>query len=261
MTDAMVAEFDVLAGWTEEAIGALGCDYAVPAACRGSGDPDALRWLAHPLDLAADSRMLDCGSGMGGPAAWLQERYGVRPVCLDPMPAAAGCSQRVFRLPSVIARAAALPFADGVFDAAWCLGVLCTTPRKSHLLRELRRVLRSDGRLAILVLTCERDPSENRMSARRSPTGNYFPTGPEIHRLLRTSGFDVSESIDATTLPPPPPDWQRQSAEVESLIRRRHGTDPRWAQAQRQSDALRTMLGEGRIRTVLLHARALDAYR
>jgi hypothetical protein len=43
MTDAMVAEFDVLAGWTEEAIGALGCEYAVPAACRGSGDPDALR--------------------------------------------------------------------------------------------------------------------------------------------------------------------------------------------------------------------------
>ena len=39
----------------------------------------------------------------------------------------AGCSG----CPSVVALSQALPFADGAFDAAWCLGVLCTTADKA----------------------------------------------------------------------------------------------------------------------------------
>ena len=34
--EAMEAEFDVVAAWTQEAVDRLGPDHAIPAGCRGS---------------------------------------------------------------------------------------------------------------------------------------------------------------------------------------------------------------------------------
>ena len=46
MTDAMEAEFDLVAEWTRQAVRRLGEDHALPAACQGSASPAALDWLA-----------------------------------------------------------------------------------------------------------------------------------------------------------------------------------------------------------------------
>ncbi len=73
---AMEAEFDTVAEWTEQAVRELGRGYAIPAACRGSGSPADLAWLAERLDLRGDDRFLDAGGGLGGPAAWLHEHLG-----------------------------------------------------------------------------------------------------------------------------------------------------------------------------------------
>ena len=59
---------------------------------------------------------------------------------------AVAASRRLFGLPGVVAAAQALPFADGSFDAAQCLGVLCTLSDKAAALDELRRVLADDAR-------------------------------------------------------------------------------------------------------------------
>ena len=40
-SEAMEAEFDTVAGWTEEAVRALGAETAIPAGCRGSGSEDS----------------------------------------------------------------------------------------------------------------------------------------------------------------------------------------------------------------------------
>ena len=82
------AEFGTVAGWTEEAVLALGPDHAVPAGCRGSGSEGALRWLADALAVRPGDRVLDSGAGVGGPAGWLAAERGVRPVCAEPMAAA-----------------------------------------------------------------------------------------------------------------------------------------------------------------------------
>ncbi|MCW2536917.1 MAG: Methyltransferase type 11, S-adenosyl-L-methionine-dependent, partial [Modestobacter sp.] len=80
-SEAMESEFGTVAGWTEQAVAALGPGYAVPAGCRGSGSEAALRWLADELAVRPGERVLDAGAGVGGPAGWLAAERGVRPVC------------------------------------------------------------------------------------------------------------------------------------------------------------------------------------
>ena len=58
-TTPMEAEFDTVAAWTEQAIDELGRPYALPAACRGSGSPAELAWLAHGLALGGEDRFVD----------------------------------------------------------------------------------------------------------------------------------------------------------------------------------------------------------
>ncbi|MGY1689342.1 class I SAM-dependent methyltransferase [Geodermatophilus sp. SYSU D01105] len=238
---AMESEFGTVAGWTEEAVRTLGDEYAVPAGCRGSGSEGALRWLADRLALADGSRVLDDGAGVGGPAGWLAAERGVRPVCAEPMAAAAGAAARLFGLPSVAAVAQALPFRDTAFDAAWCLGVLCTTSDKAGALAELRRVLRPGGRLGLLVFVADR-PLPPPL-----PEGNEFPAADELPGLLDAAGLRLLETADAD-LGDSPPEWSERADAVDAEVARRHGEDPRWREAQEQSRRVGRLLSEGALR-------------
>lgn len=237
-SDAMKAEFDTVAAWTEQAVRALGPEYAMPAGCRGSGSEGALRWLADRLRLEPGDRVLDDGAGVGGPAGWLAAEWGVRPVCAEPMAGAALASARLFGLPSVVTVAQDLPFADSSFDAAWCLGVLCTTSDKLPALRELRRVLTDGGRLGLLVFVAEA-PLPPPL-----PEGNHFPSATEMRSLLADAGFVLTDSATAD-LSDSPPEWSERADEVDAEIERRHGDDPRWAEAQEQSGRVGRLLSDG----------------
>ena len=57
MTDAMEAEFDLVAEWMRQAVRELGDDHALPAACQGSASPVALDWLAAACGLDAGTRL------------------------------------------------------------------------------------------------------------------------------------------------------------------------------------------------------------
>jgi SAM-dependent methyltransferase len=251
MTDdaqAMVAEFDTVASWTAEALADLGGDYALPAACRGSGSPAALAWLCEALQLTTGTTLLDIGAGVGGPGAFAAQRYGACPVLTDPMPAAVAAGRSVFGLPSAVCTSQQLPFRDGHFDAAWALGVLCTTPDKLDLLREARRVLAPTGRLGLLVLVRTRDQLDEQ------PEGNTFPSYDELRELLGQAGFQVVEQADASEFADPPIAWQSRVDRVEALIAQRHGTEPAWHTAQAQSGVIGRLLRLGQLRTVLVHA-------
>jgi SAM-dependent methyltransferase len=247
-TTAMEAEFDTVAGWTEAAVAALGDDYAIPAACRGSGSPAALDWLAEALELGQGVRFLDAGAGLGGPAAWLADRYGVQSVLAEPMGHAAAGSRRLFGLPSVLAWSQQLPFATASFDAGWALGVLCTTNRKLELLTELRRVLVPTGRLGLLVYVAETDPLPD------CPEGNFFPTPDELGRGVEEAGFLVIQQIDGSGLPGAPVGWQARVDRVEDEITGRHHRDQRWQEARTQERRLGSLLRLGHVRPQLLHA-------
>jgi SAM-dependent methyltransferase len=240
-SEAMEAEFGTLAAWTEQAVGALGPEYAVPAGCKGSGSEAALRWLADGLELRGDSRVLDDGAGVGGPAGWLAAERGVSPVCAEPMPDAVRAAHRLFGLPGVVAAAQALPFADASFDAAWCLGVLCTLSDKAAALGELRRVLADDGRLGLLVFVADGPLTGPR------PEGNEFPSTGELHRLLGDAGFALVATGEAD-LDDSPPQWQQRADAVDEEVARRHGDAPELAQAQEQASRVGRLLAGGQLR-------------
>jgi SAM-dependent methyltransferase len=246
-SEAMESEFGTVAGWTEEAVLALGPEHAVPAGCRGSGSEGALRWLADALAFAPGDRVLDSGAGVGGPAGWLAAERGMRPVCVEPMEPAVHAGRTLFALPSVVALSQSLPLADDSFDAAWCLGVLCTTEEKAALLAELRRVLVDGGRLGLLVFVAD-EPLPPPL-----PEGNSFPSSAEVEELLAAAGFQVTDQADAD-LSDSPAEWRARADAVDAEVQRRHGDDPQWAEAEEQSGRVGRLLSSGALRPRLLAA-------
>lgn len=249
---AMEAEFDTVATWTEEAVAELGRGYAIPAACRGSGSPADLEWLAAGLALAGDDRFLDAGAGLGGPSAWLEEHldgaWRGTPLLVDPMVHAVAASRRLFGLPALVAAGEHLPLPDDAVDAAWSLGVLCTTTAKHDQLAELERVLVPGGRLALLVLVADTEPLPE------SPEGNHFPTRAVLRDELAGAGFVVTGEIDAADLPDASPDWCRRADRVADLVTRDHRDHPSWRQADAQHSVLGRLMEQGHVATTLVRA-------
>lgn len=240
MTDPMSAEFDTVAEWTAHVARDLGPDFYVPAGCRGSGNPAALDWLIDALELGADDTLLDCGAGVGGPAAYAAQAREVRPVLLEPEAGACRASRSLFGFPVAQASASALPVGDETFDAAWCLGVLCTMSDQLELLTELRRVVRAPGRIGLLVFV-----AQTSLTADQQPEGNHFPTDDSLARLLEEAGLQVVDRIGTADLPEIPAEWQSSVDAVENELERRHGQDEVWQLSERQSGQMGRLLGDG----------------
>jgi SAM-dependent methyltransferase len=242
---AMEAEFDTVAAWTADVARDLGPGHHVPAGCRGSGGPAALRWFLDRLAPAPRTPFLDVGAGVGGPAAFAAQEAGVRPVLTEPQGGACRAARRLFGLP-VVQAGSALPVGDGAVGVGWCLGVLCTVPDQPQLLRELRRVLAPDARFGLLVYVAERD------EVRDAPEGNHFPTAAALAALLDDAGLTVVDSAQLAEFAATPPLWEERADAVEAELERRHGTDPRFVTAQRQAGRIGRLIADGEVTGTML---------
>jgi SAM-dependent methyltransferase len=249
MNEAMDAEFDTVAGWTADVAIELGQEFYLPAACRGSGSPSALQWLIDHLALSRTDRMLDCGAGLGGPAAFAVQRTGAEVVLTDPEFLACRSAVRLFDLPALQA-ASELPFAAHSFDVAWSLGVLCTVSDQPALLAEMRRVLTDDGRIGLLVFVAAASSVPNQ------PEGNNFPSVAGLPGLIADAGFRIEATVPVTELGSPPQDWAERADHVEAVVARRHKGDPKWERANRQSELMGDLLKSGEVAGTLVIARA-----
>jgi SAM-dependent methyltransferase len=122
--------------------------------------------------------------------------------------------------------------------------VLCTTSDKAEALAELRRVLRDGGRLGLLVFVAAR-PLPPPL-----PEGNEFPTEPELLGLLDAAGLRL-EATATADLGDSPAEWSERADAVDDEVARRHGEDPRWAEAQEQSRRVGRLLSGGALRAWL----------
>jgi arsenite methyltransferase len=93
----------------------------------------------------------------------------------------------------VRADAASLPFEDGSFDLALCECSLCLFPDKATAVRELHRVLRPGGRLALAdaVVKRERLPEELRGPLATAACVGEALSAEELARLLEATGFFI----------------------------------------------------------------------
>lgn len=121
-----------------------------------AGFVDATRHLLAQLELGPDSRLLDVGCGIGGPARMAAAERGCQVTGVDLSPdfvaaartltSAVGLSDRVtFRLVD----ADDLGVEDGAFDAAMLVHVGMSVPDKGAVFGQVRRALRERGRFVV----------------------------------------------------------------------------------------------------------------
>jgi MPBQ/MSBQ methyltransferase len=120
---------------------------------RGRAATDELAELAG---LQPDWRVLDVGSGPGGSARYLAEKWGCRVLGVDLTPAYVDLATILSDLVGLaestdfrVASATALPCGNAEFDLVWLEHVQMNIADKAGLVSELGRVLRPGGRLAL----------------------------------------------------------------------------------------------------------------
>ncbi len=240
-------EFDTEAAWTVEILAPMAPDDAIPGACRGSGDPAALDWLADALEVNQATRFLDLGGGIGGPAAWLRQRQGCDPVVADPMIDAVRGARTLFGL-AAAAVLDPLPFPGGAFDAAWALAVLSTVDDQAATLSELHRVVAPGGHLGLH----EYLRTDGRLA--HPPAGNDFLTLSELTTALTGAGFEIVEGIGADRLGSPPAAWQASVEQVKRTLAERHAGEDALEEGQRAEARFAELLETGALTVRLVHA-------
>ena len=163
--------------------------------------------LAQLADFEAGWRVLDVGGGLGGPARVLAETNGCNVTVLDLTPefceVGAWLTERTWLTDQVqfkVGDALAMPFADGSFDAAWTQHSSMNIRDKEALYREIRRVVRSGGRLAIHeIMAGPKQPIHFPVPWAPEPSISFLSPPAEIRALLQTLGFREIAWNDTST--------------------------------------------------------------
>ncbi len=162
--------------------------------------------LAERMRLDPASRVLDIGSGLGGPARTLAEAYGCHVTGVDLTPAfceaAEAMSQWVGLTDRVTFRqgdATSLPFAAESFDAAMTIHVAMNIPAKERMYAEAHRVLKPGAVFAVYdVLQGEGGDVLYPVPWARDPSISHLATPEGMRSLLSGAGFELLDVRDTT---------------------------------------------------------------
>ena len=126
------------------------------------------REMVKSLAPAPNDKVLDIGSGIGGPARWIAKTFSCHVTGIDltadfcraaeTLNTATGLADKV----SIVhGSALALPFADASFDRAYSQNVVMNIADKAAFYREARRVLKPGGLLVLSNLARGTGPEPN----------------------------------------------------------------------------------------------------
>jgi SAM-dependent methyltransferase len=166
----------------------------------------ATKELASALDISSDARVLDIGSGLGGPSRYLASTYGCRVQGIDLtrsfVDAARFLAERTGlagRVTYDCADALALPFDADTFDIAWTQHVAMNIENRAALYAEAFRVLRPGGRFAMFdVVAASGEPLHYPVPWARSAETSFLRMANDMRALLTGAGFRIQSWTDCT---------------------------------------------------------------
>lgn len=162
--------------------------------------------LARAAKVDATKHVLDVGSGVGGTSRCLAREFGCRVTGIDLTEeycsAAAMLTDRTGLSKLVDYRhgdATSLSFPDASFDIVWTEHAAMNIPDKPRLYKEMHRVLKPGGTLAIYdILAGPSGPVLFPVPWARTPEASFLTTPDELRSLLETAGFEVEAWLDTT---------------------------------------------------------------
>ena len=166
----------------------------------------ATQEIAAQLALRPGERILDIGSGIGGPARWFAAKFAVQVTGVDLTPefcAAAEALNAATGLTDCVTilngSALALPVPDGAFDAAYSQNVIMNIADKQLFYREAFRALRPGGRLALSNL-CAGPAGEPYFPVPWATTRetSFLATPESMRADLVAAGFEIADFRDIT---------------------------------------------------------------
>lgn len=163
--------------------------------------------LANLAVISAGMSVLDVGSGVGGPARFLAETHGCEVTGVDlsePFVEAAryltartGQDDKVsFETGSALA----LPFEDGMFDAALLQHVAMNIADRPLLYREIRRVLKPGGKFATFDVVLNSGDPLYPVPWARTPGESFLLTAEATCEAIEAAGFGTLVRRDDTTV-------------------------------------------------------------
>ena len=162
--------------------------------------------LARAAGLDATKYVLDVGSGVGGTSRCLAKEFGCRVTGIDLTDEYCKVAKILTAKTDLLnlvdfqqADATQLPFDDQTFDVVWTEHAAMNISDKAQLYKEMYRVLKSGGTLAIYdVLAGSSESVIFPVPWARTADTSFLVQPAELHQLLVNTGFTVTDWTDTT---------------------------------------------------------------
>ena len=167
---------------------------------------EATMEVAALLPVSPADHILDVGSGIGGPARYIADRFCCRVTGIDLTSEFCRVAHHLTAQLNLTERvtfeegnALAMPFADETFDGAYSMNVSMNIADKAGLYTEIHRVLRPGGWLVLSeIAQGPNDALEYPTPWAATAQASFLVTPDETHSGLEASGFTVGASRDTT---------------------------------------------------------------
>jgi SAM-dependent methyltransferase len=166
---------------------------------------EATEEIAGMLNVAPTDRLLDVGSGIGGPARYMAQRFGCRVTGIDLTAEFCEVARHLTRLLDLESKvdfelgdALSMPFPDAGFDGAYSMNVSMNIADKAALYREIRRVLKPGGWLMLSELAKGPGaPLDYPTPWAATASSSFLSTPEETRQGLEAAGFEIVRFRDA----------------------------------------------------------------